>query len=85
MVVGIMLRGPPACEAVVSAVIERHGGAYVIRAGVREVLEGQWQPSRLLRLRFHDRGARMNGPDHLPFKVLRQRVADTESMPVGVR
>ena len=49
------------------------------------MLEGQWQPSRLVLFRFSDRAAVrafMNDTDTLPFKALRQRVADTDSVVV---
>ena len=88
MIVNITLRDPAAYEAykaAVPALISRHGGEYLVRGGAHEVLEGKWQPSRLVLFRFPDRAAvhaLMNDPDYLPFKALRQRVADTDAMVV---
>ncbi len=88
MIVNITLRDPAAYEAyqaAVPALIAKHRGEYLVRGGAHEVLEGQWQPSRLVLFRFPDRAtvrAFMNDPDTLPFKALRQRVADTDSVVV---
>jgi len=88
MIVNITLRDPAAYEAYKAAVpplIAKHRGEYLVRGGAHDVLEGQWQPSRLVLLRFPDRAAVrafMNDPDTLPFKALRQRVADTDSVVV---
>ena len=57
------------------AIIERHGGTYCVRGGEAQVLEGDWQPARLVVLRFPDRAsaeAFYNDPDYQPLKALRQ-------------
>jgi uncharacterized protein (DUF1330 family) len=36
----------------VPATIEKYGGRYVIRGGALEVLEGEWQPKRIVVLEF---------------------------------
>src|SRR5262245_42777928 len=41
----------------VPAVIAKHGGRYLVRGGQLEVLEGDWQPHRLVILQFPDRAA----------------------------
>jgi uncharacterized protein (DUF1330 family) len=35
-----------------SASVERHGGKYIVRGGKTEVLEGDWQPKRIVVLQF---------------------------------
>jgi uncharacterized protein (DUF1330 family) len=34
--------------------VERHGGRYLVRGGDSEVLEGAWQPARVVVLEFPD-------------------------------
>lgn len=88
MIVNIRLRDAAAYEADkagVPALIRKHGGEYLVRGGAHEVLEGQWQPSRLVLFRFPDRAAVhafMSDPDYLPLKALRQSVADPDSVVV---
>jgi uncharacterized protein (DUF1330 family) len=36
----------------VDALIEKHGGRYLVAAAVPEVLEGQWRPKRLTVIEF---------------------------------
>jgi uncharacterized protein (DUF1330 family) len=35
-----------------SASVEKHGGKYIVRGGKTEVLEGDWQPKRIVVLQF---------------------------------
>ena len=65
----------------VSQTIERYGGRYLARGGEVEVLEGDWEPQRLVipefesveRLReFYD------SPEYAPLKRLRQEAADAQ-------
>ena len=35
-----------------SATVEAHGGKYIVRGGKTEVLEGDWQPKRIVVLEF---------------------------------
>lgn len=35
-----------------SATVEAHGGKYIVRGGKTEVLEGEWQPKRIVVLEF---------------------------------
>ena len=44
-------------RAVVPAVIERHGGRYLIRGGAAEPLEGDWTVPRLVVIEFADHAA----------------------------
>jgi len=34
------------------ATVEKYGGQYIVRGGATEVLEGDWQPKRIVVLRF---------------------------------
>ena len=64
----------------VSATIEKYGGSYVVRGGATQVLEGEWQPHRLVVLEFPtlERAQEWyNSPDYKPLIALRQRAADT--------
>ena len=63
-------------KARVPALIQKHGGEYLIRGGTHEVLEGDWKPSRLVLLRFPDMAAAQafyNDPEYAPLIALRQR------------
>ncbi len=58
------------------AIIQRHGGEYLVRAGNFIILEGDWQPSRLVVLRFPDvtsAQAFYNDPEYQTIKAIRQR------------
>lgn len=35
-----------------AATVEKYGGKYIVRGGQTEVLEGVWQPKRIVILRF---------------------------------
>lgn len=64
----------------VPALIEKHGGKYLVRGGNTRTLEGAWRPSRLVVLQFPDREAAMalyEDPDYAPYRNLRQSIADT--------
>jgi uncharacterized protein (DUF1330 family) len=65
--------------------IAKHGGEYLVRGGDFEVLEGDWQPTRLVLFRFPDREsvhAFLDDPNYQELKALRQRVADTNAVVV---
>ena len=65
----------------VPALIEKHGGQYLVRGGRSEVLEGSWSPARLIVLEFPSRDAALafyNDSDYAPFKALRQSVSTTD-------
>jgi uncharacterized protein (DUF1330 family) len=68
-------------KAEVPALIRKHGGECLVRGGGFEVVEGEWQPSRLVLFRFPDKEsvkAFFNDPEYLPLKQLRHSVADTD-------
>ncbi|MDE2198821.1 MAG: DUF1330 domain-containing protein [Rhodospirillales bacterium] len=88
MIVNVTLTDAAAYEnykARVPTIIARHGGEYLVRGGPHEVLEGTWQPSRLVLFRFPDRAAIhafMNDPDYAPLKAVRQSAAITDAVAV---
>jgi uncharacterized protein (DUF1330 family) len=64
----------------VPATEERFGGRYLGRGGATKVLEGDWEPHRLVVLEFPDMDALMgwyNSPEYAPLKTLRGRCART--------
>jgi uncharacterized protein (DUF1330 family) len=65
-------------RAGVSTVVRKHGGEYLVRGGAIRVLEGDWQPQRLVVLRFPNQvalNAFWDDPDYQPLKELRWRAA----------
>ena len=65
----------------VGATIEKYGGRYIVRGGSTEVLEGEWQPRRVVVLEFPslERAKEWyNSADYRPLIALRQRAADTQ-------
>ncbi len=63
------------------ATIAHYGGKYLARGGKVEVLEGEWDPQRLVILefesmeRFHEW---YNSPEYAPLKRLRGEASATE-------
>jgi uncharacterized protein (DUF1330 family) len=59
------------------ATIAAHGGKYLARGGVTEVLEGSWSPVRCAILEFPDMEhfrSWWSSPEYKPLRALRQRV-----------
>ncbi len=86
VVVQIAVEDPIAYEeykALAPASIAAYGGRYVVRGGRSEVLEGSWQPSRLVVLEFPtaDRArAWWGSAEYATAKAIRQRCARTEML-----
>ena len=62
----------------VIAMIERHGGRYLTRAGAHEVLEGDWRPNRVVVVEFPDMAALKawcRSAEYQPLIALRRRAA----------
>ncbi len=60
------------------AAVAQYGGRYLARGGHTEVLEGEWQPRRLVILEFESvekAKAWLNSPEYAPARALRQRSA----------
>ena len=63
-----------------SALVERHGGRFVVRGGAIDVLEGQ-APDRVVVIEFPDRGAArawFEDPDYQDIRGLRQSASETD-------
>jgi uncharacterized protein (DUF1330 family) len=57
---------------------ERHDGAFIVRGGAATVLEGDWQPHRLVVLEFPDEeGARRwyDSPEYIEAREMRHGAA----------
>jgi uncharacterized protein (DUF1330 family) len=72
-------------RAKVPALVRKHGGEYLVRGGSFIVLEGDWEPDRLVVLKFPDLAsvrALFDDPDYQPLKSLRQQVTKGEMVAV---
>ena len=80
LIVDIDVRDPVRYEEYkreVPRLIKKHGGEYLVRGGEVEVLEGTWEPGRLVVFRFPSRQAireLSEDPEYRPLKALRQEV-----------
>ena len=64
----------------VSPLVQVYGGKYVVRGGKSEVLEGDWQPNRLVVLEFDSEAEAKkfwNSDDYKPVKQLRHESANS--------
>jgi uncharacterized protein (DUF1330 family) len=79
MIVDIEVHDPVAYEqykAGVPPLVRKHGGEYLVRGGPLRVFEGDWNPARLVLLRFPTMEAAegfLNDPQYQPLKALRQQ------------
>ena len=67
-------------RAEVPATLTPFGGRFIVRGGLSETLEGDWQPKRLVILEFPDRAtakAWWSSETYAAPKALRQRSART--------
>jgi uncharacterized protein (DUF1330 family) len=63
-----------------SATVEKYGGKYMVRGGKTEVLEGDWQPKRIVVLEFESsERARewLNSEEYREPRKMRHRTART--------
>jgi uncharacterized protein (DUF1330 family) len=63
------------------ATIARYGGKYLARGGEVKVLEGDWNPQRLVILEFESMerfNEWYNSPEYTPLKQARHEATDTE-------
>ena len=88
LIVDVVIRDPQRYEDYkqkVPALIARHGGEYLVRGGAHEVLEGTWQPSRLVLFRFPSRDAIkafLADPEYQPLAAVRHSIADSSLVAV---
>ncbi len=63
--------------------VARHGREYCCRGGKFEVLVGDWNPTRLLVIKFPSRKAYdqfMADPDYKPWKELRESISTPKNI-----
>ena len=88
VVVQIVVRDPARYErykALAESSVAAYGGRYVVRGGATTVLEGTWQPARLVILEFPSverARAWWDSPEYAEGKALRQACAETEMLVV---
>ncbi len=69
----------------VPVLIRKHGGEYVVRGGKLVVLEGAWNPARLVLLKFPDLASAQAfflDSEYQPLKALRQQVSTADIVAV---
>ncbi len=70
--------GYEAYKATAPALIEKHGGRYIVRGGDNEVVEGTWPAGRVVVLEFPDlasANAFVDDPDYAPIAAIRHATA----------
>jgi uncharacterized protein (DUF1330 family) len=73
--------GFDAYRKAVSPTVAAHGGRYITRGGPTEVLEGDFQPRRIVILEFPDVArlqAWYNSPEYRPLIEIRKRTSITD-------
>jgi uncharacterized protein (DUF1330 family) len=69
----------------VPAIIQKYGGAYVVRGGASQTLEGDWDPERVIVLRFDDVDAARrwyDSPEYTELRALRNETSRTDMIVV---
>ena len=69
---------------VAPAAIARYGGRYLVRGGATTVLEGEWQPNRIVVLEFPDGDAARRFYDSPEYRAARALRAGAAAMNVIV-
>ena len=86
VVVQIDVKDPVAYEEyrrLATPTVGAYDGRYIVRGGASEILEGSWQPRRLVVLEFptvERARAWWSSPEYAPAKAIRQRCAHTEML-----
>lgn len=65
----------------VQATLDQYGGRFLVRGGDTELLEGDWNPSRMVVIEFpsaDEARAWWSSPEYAEPKALRQRAAVTQ-------
>ena len=60
-----------------------YGGRFIVRGGETETLEGNWQPGRVVVLKFPTKELAKqwwSSPEYTPAKEIRQRTASTKML-----
>lgn len=81
VIANVEITDPEAYEEYRRAVpetIERYGGRFLVRGGASEVLEGDWQPKRIVVLEFPDADAARrwySSDEYRPLIEIRRRAS----------
>ena len=84
LIVNVHIRDRAAFEDYVSNVppiVRKFGGEYLAVSDTPQVIEGDWQPHRLVLVRFPDMNAArafLSAPEYAPWKHLRQQITRSE-------
>jgi uncharacterized protein (DUF1330 family) len=84
LVVDINVHDPAGYEAYrgqVPPIIAQYGGRYLVRGGAVEVMEGDWQPSRLVIVEFADAAAAkafLDAPEYAALRRVRQATTTSQ-------
>jgi uncharacterized protein (DUF1330 family) len=85
----VTITDPPGFEAyrqMVPATVAKYGGKFVVRGGQMEMLEGHWEPKRLVVIEFESAERAKQwwaSEDYREAKALRQRTAQTNLIVIG--
>ena len=88
LIVDTKVNNPEAYEtykARARPLVEQHGGRYLVRGGPHKVIEGSWNPTRLVVIEFPDQASFegfYNSPEYQ--EVVKIRHANAESHMVAV-
>ena len=86
MIADIEIKDPEAYreyQALVPATIELYGDKYLVRGGEAMVVEGDWNPNRVVVLEFPDIEAAQRwaaSPEYAPVAEIRHRAADSKAI-----
>ena len=61
--------------------VAQYGGRYLVRGGTMNILEGSWQPTRIVVLTFESLERALewwNSPEYAPARALRQQISETD-------
>ena len=67
------------------ATVEKYGGKYIVRGGASEVLEGDWEPKRIVVLEFESMQRAkewLNCEEYRELRKMRHRTAKTNMIVV---
>ncbi|OLC29087.1 MAG: DUF1330 domain-containing protein [Verrucomicrobia bacterium] len=67
------------------ATVEKYGGKYIVRGGATEVLEGDWEPKRIVVLEFESMQRAkewLNCEEYRELRKMRHRTAKTNMIVV---
>jgi uncharacterized protein (DUF1330 family) len=73
--------GYEAYKALSGPAADRYGGRFVARGGASEILEGDWEPKRVVVLEFPDADAARtwwSSPEYTEARAIRERTASTQ-------